>query len=174
VPVDSSLLASLGLCTQVCNITSSTHINHPVFGPSTLVTTISSASGSAPGTARIGLVDADGKAPWSFTADPQMFDFKLGPSPVDKAGHVFINYDPGRYNGVIVLAPVGHGFDDFGSFPKGDDPRNWRYYDAVTSDPDGNGIFLIDKSEPSCVPSCAAGGITHVRYRWNGSTYVQG
>jgi len=119
------------------------------------------------------LIDASGHKVWDFKADDQLWDLKPAPSAVDKIGHIFINYDPGRYNGVIVLGPIGHGFDDFGSFPSGSDPASWRFYDAVASDTDGNGTFVIDVSQQSCVPDCASGGITHVLFRWDGSEYVK-
>jgi hypothetical protein len=74
---------------------------------------------------------------------------------------------------VIVLDPIGGGFDDFGSLPTKADPAAWRFYSAVTTDTNKDGTFEIDQAVNNCTPSCADGTLTHTTYEWTGTSYRQ-
>lgn len=76
---------------------------------------------------------------WPFEAQPPS-----GLQPRDGTGNIFINYDPGRYNGVIVLRPTD----------------------------DGDGVYEIRSEINTCEPSCADGNTLVRLHRWNGQDFV--
>jgi hypothetical protein len=100
-----------------------------------------------------------------------MYTLAPAPRPVDAVGHIFLNYNPGRYNGVIVLDPIGGGFDDFHSLPT-NGGLSGRFYSATATDTDDDGTYEIDRAVNDCRPSCASGSLTHTIYRWNGAAYT--
>ncbi len=53
-------------------------------------------------------------------------------------GRIFIDYDPGRYNGVIILGPTVDGFEDFDALPPAGDYLG-RFYYAEATDADRDG-----------------------------------
>jgi hypothetical protein len=98
------------------------------------------------------------------------------PSPAtDATGNTFVTYNPGRYDGVIVLVPDADGFEDIGW---DDESGNTHYmgrraiYYADLVGPGQNGEYTIRKSSNDCRPSCAEGAITDQDLHWNGSDYV--
>jgi hypothetical protein len=169
VEVNAQLLRALGVCSTQCVITGEVAIEHPVWGRSTLITTAPSATETTRGTAHIALIDTAGRLRWSYTM-PGMYSLAPAPKPIDATGHVFLNYNPGRYNGVIVLGAIGGGFDDFGSLPKQDDPVGGRFYSATATDV--NGTYEIDVAINNCVPTCANGKLEHTIYQWTGTAYA--
>lgn len=96
----------------------------------------------------------------------------------DATGNVFLTYNPGRYDGVIVLRAVNGTILSFGTLPDsgdtgylvGGDRAAWGYY-ANTVRAQGNDLE-IEKFDNNCTPSCAYGTITHRFYAWNGTKYV--
>ena len=88
----------------------------------------------------------------------------------DRSGLIFINYNPGRYNGLYVLQPVTHGMrvvaGGYGS-PQGQD----LYY-AELEGPAADGLYRVVQSENDCSPDCARGTVTSVRLRFNGSSFI--
>lgn len=46
---------------------------------------------------------------------------------IDTQGRIFLDYSPGRYNGVIPLRPTTSGFDAFGTLPIADNGTG-RFY----------------------------------------------
>lgn len=152
---------------------------HPAWGPVRLLTT--DADNNGPGPASLSVIDANGveryryenEAMYTFrpvgtTEDlPDQLDFR----PIDVQGHIFIDFNPGRYNGVVALRPTADGFDDFDTLPDPDD-YDGRFYSAEVSDQEGDGTYEIALSINDCTPSCADGTTTTTTYRWNGSDYV--
>jgi hypothetical protein len=141
---------------------------HPAWGLVKLVTELT----SDPGPASLTVTDASdvlrfffwhehlyafGPAGTHPQADPQ----DQVRSPVDALGHIFLGFDPGRYNGVIVLVPTRDGFDDLGTLPPPDDYQT-RFYCASVVDVDHDGVYEV--VEP---PFCGSG-----TYRWRGTDYV--
>jgi hypothetical protein len=167
--VNAQLLRALGVCTTQCVISGQVSIQHPVWGKSTLITTATSANGTTMGTAHIAVIDAASQLKWSYTL-PGMYSLAPAPKPIDAAGHVFLNYNPGRYNGVIVLDAIGGGFDDFDSLRKQDNPAGGRFYSATATDV--NGTYEIDVAINDCVPDCAEGKLQHTIYQWTGTAYA--
>ncbi|MCV7290771.1 serine/threonine protein kinase [Mycolicibacterium wolinskyi] len=100
------------------------------------------------------------------------------PSPAtDTTGNTFVTYNPGRYDGVLVLVPTRDGFADIGweSTSTPSYPSYWgRYaiYYAELVGPGPDGQYTIRQSSNDCNPSCAEGTTTYEDLRWNGADYV--
>lgn len=150
--------------------------DHPSWGRSRLITDESDDYRSW-----ITVVDEGGVVRYSETAEVYLLrpagtsepgDWLSHPpvsSPIDAVGNIFIDWNPGRYNGVTVLRPTPGGFEDFGTSPMGQD--NDFYY-AYVVDVDNDGIFEIEKYTLDCNPSCADGTTTSEIYRWTGSGFA--
>src|SRR5581483_6003468 len=93
--------------------------------------------------------------------------------PVDARGNIFVDYNPGRYNGVVVIVPTGTGLDDLGSLPPPPDDYAGRFYCATTTDRDGDGVFeVVEPKFCECAPDCEPDASAHT-YRWEGSDYIE-
>jgi hypothetical protein len=166
-PTSTSLLATKA-CVKPCTITGHVFITHPAWGPIDLVTI--GGGVSAPGIVQILAVDPAGQVRWSYRNE---YWYVLAPnSPAtDKTGHVFFTYNPGRYDGVIVLVPTTAGFNDLHTLPAYGD-YNERFYSAYTADPKHSGSLQIVVAANDCVPSCAGGTVWATAYEWNGKDYA--
>jgi hypothetical protein len=89
----------------------------------------------------------------------------------DYLRHIFLNYDPGRYNGVIVLNPIVDGFGDFETLPAPGDFQQ-RFYSARLTDDDGDGTYEILSEINTCDPGCADANYTRQSFRWDRTDYV--
>uniref|UniRef100_A0AAU2VE04 Uncharacterized protein n=1 Tax=Streptomyces sp. NBC_00003 TaxID=2903608 RepID=A0AAU2VE04_9ACTN len=92
----------------------------------------------------------------------------------DATKNTFVIYNPGRYDGVLVLVPDKDGFEDVGWSDEGTHYAGGRlvYYNARLVGPGGDGQYTIAKSGNSCNPSCADGSISKVMLHWNGREYL--
>lgn len=73
----------------------------------------------------------------------------------DSTGNAFITYNPGRYNGVLVLVPTPDGFEDIGWDPKMEDAHyvgNRAYYYANLQGPGPDGKYTIVQFQNDCRP----------------------
>ena len=148
-------------------ITGRVSFNHPAWGLSTLVTTeLPDRAGGW-----IYVVDGYQNVRWSRRFAGATDSLAPHKPAIDKLGHIFLDYNPGRYNGVVVLKPVPGGFDDMRTLPP-DGEYNGRFYNAQAVDPDGDGQFDIDVARNDCNPSCAGGAISTQVFRWNGDDYA--
>jgi hypothetical protein len=93
----------------------------------------------------------------------------------DATGNTFVIYDPGRYDGVLVLIPNADGFEDIG-WNKDMSGTHYvgkhAYYYAELVGPNSSDIYTIRQSHNDCTPSCAEGTTTSHDLHWNGSDYV--
>lgn len=171
VPVTSALLLAAGACTAPCTITGTVPFTDPVDGPSTFVTILNSIDSDGSGDGFLASV-SNGRVTWYLQLPSQSYE-TLAPAPVsiDKTGHIFINFNPGRYNGVIVLNPIGNSFNDYGSLPSQDGLG--RFYSGDAVDPTHSGINEIQLTINNCAPDCADGTYIQTTYHWNGNDYVQ-
>ena len=167
--LDPARLQSLGVCHVKCVHTGQIDFRHPSWGASTLLTLLA-APDVGTREATIVVVDAAGSVRWQHQAGPWE---QLAPAdpPRDRTGHLFLNYNPGRLNGVIVLGITDEGLVDFDSLPKPGDYAS-RFYSAELVDGERDGRYEIDSGINDCDPDCAGGKIHHRIYRWNGTTYA--
>lgn len=167
-PLDGDRLRALGACRSRCIISSKLDFDHPTWGRCTIVTT--KAADTATVDANIAVVDAAGTLRWHHWGGgwPEL---ALAEPARDRTGHIFLNYNPGRYNGVVILGPSKAGFDTYDSLPPPDDYRS-RFYSSDLRDVDGDGIYEVDSAINDCDPTCAEGTVNHTIYHWNGTTYA--
>ena len=92
----------------------------------------------------------------------------------DGSGNAFVLYNPGRYDGLIVLRAVGGRVEDFGTLPsdQGDDDYEGRgpfgYYADTVDVPPRDGVLEIRQRH--CV-HCVEGDYTVQLYAWDGAGY---
>ena len=95
----------------------------------------------------------------------------------DKTGNVFLSYNPGRYDGVIILRAAGGRLEDFGTLPAGGDNYEgtgpFGYYVQTQDTSPRDGVLEIKQFSNDCTPSCADGTITSELFVWNGHRYVK-
>ncbi len=161
-------MQTIGICTIACRVTSSAVINHPAWGRSTIVTTLSTSDRERD--ANIAAIDADGNVRWHHRAG-DWYELTLADPPVDKSGNVLITYNPGRDPGVIILRATPKGFDSFGTLPEPGD-YNARFYHATLTDTDRDGTNEVLVTTNDCTPTCANAQLTSTTYRWNGTGYT--
>lgn len=161
---------STGMCASPCTITGSAALNHPSFGNVTLYT-LQPKSGPAEATAV--LVDRQGRVRWALPGKAEeraQYEFALAEPATDSTGLYFINYNPGRYNGLTVLRPSPTGMDVIAGWysnPMGQD----LYYARLDGiGPDGK--YTIIQSRNDCTPDCATGTTTEQRLKWNGTEFA--
>jgi len=110
-------------------------------------------------------VDAGTEEPFGF-ANPA----------TDATGNTFVLYNPGRYDGVLVLIPNTDGFEniDYQGYNGTNQHFSGKhaYYYAQLIGPGVGGDYTIRQSNNDCVPDCATGTITTQDLRWDGSDYV--
>ncbi len=165
-----AFLSRVGACTAPCAATGQLRIRHPAWGEMTVVTTVLQARVDGSPNSAIVAVDAAGNVRWRHDTGTERSFVPARPA-VDKVGNIFVVYNPGRYDGVIVLRPVTAGFEDFKSLPSPDE-YGPRFYGARVADVDRDGIFEILTTVYGCDPSCVDGQVQKRTYGWNGRDYV--
>ena len=172
---DAEISVLVGCDPAACAVTGRIDFVHPAWGPSVLVTTHTlDRRYESNDINRIVVIDNRRQLRWQYPLGVGASD-TLAPWPGrarDRAGHLFVKYNPGRYDGVIVLEPTRDGFEDFGSLPQVDGYEG-RFYYAEVLDGDGDGTAEIVATTNDCEPYCAAGSITSTPLRWTGSDYTE-
>lgn len=168
--VEADILAIASVCELQCEVTGKVTFDHQTWGPSVLYTILRSGGESAgPGEAHIVVLDGDQKVVWQYSTDGY---YELAPAepPVDNTAHMFINFNPGRLNGVIVLSSIDGDFDDYATLPPEGGYRS-RFYGAYAVDVEGDGRYEIKLESNECDPSCTTGMPTSQLFRWDGQDY---
>jgi hypothetical protein len=155
------------LCGTGCSVSGIAHINHPSWGQIRVVTMLTERVIS--GASAIAAVDEDEVVLWS-TQMGQMLTMSPAATSQDATGNVFINYDPGRYNGVIVLRPTAEGFDDLQTLPGGEAPGGRFYYAAPQGEAEEE--VSIWQYTNDGIPDYATGTVTKEQFVWDGNDYV--
>lgn len=166
--VTGETMQKLGVCQQQCKISGRANFTHSTWGQSTLYTTLH--TGGGPGEAHIVVLNANRQVVWKYDSD-QFTELAVAMPPVDDTGHIFVNFDPGRLNGVIVLSSADDGFDTYSSLPASGEYRT-RFYGARIVDIDGDRVNEIEVETNDCNPSCAGGTATTRLFKWDGRDYV--
>ena len=148
-------------------------IDHKTFGPLRIFLALSTVG--ADSAACIAAVTAGGAALPPITLDARESVGFANPA-TDSTGNTFITYNPGRYNGVLVLIPTAGGFEDIGWDDTGGSTQHYygkhAYYNAELLGPGPDGRYTIRQYIHSCTPDCASGPTTIEDLHWNGSDYV--
>lgn len=150
-----------------CQVSDTQNFTHPTWGQVRLETytegSLPTGKNSISGY-RI-VAQNDGRLLYDKAINDLLYELAIGPLSAD--GFMFITYNPGRYNGVIVLRATKDGIDDFGtdSFPR---TYNGRFYYAEVR-VESNRSFSVIRSQNNCVPSCAAGTITDTKFVYDES-----
>lgn len=164
------------LCGSGCALTSQATITHPAWGKLVFATFLS-PMGSQGGGA-IAAFTEEGQLVWS-TRVSDLYELKVATPAQDSTGNIFVNWNPGRYNGIDIFQPTNNGF----SIPSRKNPQEVSgqsaleyfeasFYYAALVGPGADGRYTIDQSNNDCTPSCAAGTITHKTYVWDGHQYI--
>lgn len=146
-------------------------IKHPKLG-TVEVALVATGKGSLSDGGCIAVFDDDGKVLLVEKVSVYGDALDFAEPETDATSNVFINYNPGRYNGVITLVP-----NDTGYHPIGWDSdlayQNTRhaYYYAELVGPGSDGRYEIEAFDNDCEPDCAGGTITSEILRWNGTDY---
>jgi hypothetical protein len=83
---------------------------HPTWGMVTLVVALSPTGGAGGyGSSNLIAFDAQRKVVWRKDYDTLWESVAFADPGMDATGNIFINFNPGRYNGVIILRPVAGG-----------------------------------------------------------------
>lgn len=145
-------------------------IPHPSLGTVRLFLILDSNQ-MGPKVGCVAAVASNGKVLPAITVDVGG-DFFNFPNPVtDSTGNAFVTYNPGRYDGVLVLVPTPDGFQDIG-WGTTHYEGNRAYYYAKLEGPGPDGQYTIRQSNNDCIPSCAGGAVTNQVLHWNGTDYV--
>jgi len=164
-----------GLCPTVCTLRDTAVFDHPSWNGARLqllgTDPFQNEYMSTPtyGSSQLVALDGQGRVRWHNPIDA-MYDLHFPEPAVDSTGHLFVNYDPGRYNGVIVLAPTANGFDSFQTLLLDGDYSSRFYYADLLGPDASTGQYVIAKH--TCDTSCAPGPETDVYYRWDGTDYI--
>ncbi|MCO8127494.1 hypothetical protein NHL50_09770 [Acidimicrobiia bacterium EGI L10123] len=170
-------------CQGPCTVSGRVTIDHPRWGPTHLITIGPDGLGNFCADRILFAVDDRGEVVWDSGANTSGCPwYAMAPAgqgdhgsdvarPVDAAGRIFFDWDPGRYNGVAVLAVTDDGFEDYGTLPSPDYTASSHYY-AYTVDVDGDGTYEIEQHTNTCQPTCAGGFISQTLYRFDRDGFV--
>lgn len=127
-----------------------------------------------PSSGCVAAVGGSGRALTTIDVDIYEDELRFADPATDATGNTFVLYNPGRYDGVLVLVPSKDGFEDVDWSEPEEHYSGGRlaYYDARLEGPGEDGRYTIIKSSNSCSPSCAGGAISKVTLRWNGHAYL--
>lgn len=130
--------------------------------------------GFDPSTGCVAAVTGSGRALATIDVDIYHNDLHFANPATDATGNTFVIYNPGRYDGVLVLVPSKDGFEDIGWRDPTDHYSGGRlaYYNARLDGPGEDGRYAIVQSGNSCNPDCASGSVSKVTLRWNGHEYL--
>jgi hypothetical protein len=147
-------------------------ISHPDLGAVRVFLVRRTGSGAASGC--VASVTSKGRALASIDIDIYENDLHFASPDSDATKNTFVIYNPGRYDGVLVLVPDKGGFEDVGWTEPDVHYRGGKhaFYNARLAGPGGDGRYTIIQSQNSCNPSCADGAVSHVTLHWNGHEYL--
>ncbi|MDQ8707156.1 hypothetical protein RCO28_32515 [Streptomyces sp. LHD-70] len=147
-------------------------IKHPNLGPVRVF--LVRRSGSQMPSGCIAAVTGRGHVLEPIGVDVYENELRFADPASDTTRNTFVLYNPGRYDGVLVLVPDKDGFEDVDWAGPEEHYSGGRlaYYYARLSGPGEDGRYAIVKSENSCDPTCAEGTTSNVTLHWNGHAYV--
>ena len=159
------------------NVTGTTVIQHPAWGAITIV-----VCGKLGGTFETGInyagvlaVDNTGTVKWLKASRDNHVMCELADPATDASGNIFVLYNPGRNNGVMILRPTADSIevlaDSYSAYMEQTTPL--YFYAAGLIGPGSDGLYQIAQSSNNCGLDCAPGIYPYTTYVWNGTTYVE-
>lgn len=148
-----------------CRLTGQVSFQHPSWGPVTFAVAL--AQGER---ADLLVFDAEGEVVWHRSFEGAWEAMAPATPPVDTTGNLFVVYNPGRYDGVIILRPADGGFVDFGTLPN---PELGRFYGATLDYDPASSQYTVRSEINDCTPTCAEGTTRVTTYHFDGSDYVE-
>ncbi len=150
-------------------------IRHPDLGPVRVFLVQRPASDRPAGC--VAAVTGSGRAlaPVEVDANWSMENpLRFAAPATDSTKNTFVIYNPGRYDGVLVLVPTADGFADIGwkSADEHYSGGRFAFYYARPVGPGKDGEYAIVHSIKGCDPSCAEGATAKVTLRWDGHDYL--
>src|ERR1700738_1323172 len=141
-------------------------IPHPALGTVRLFLILDSNQ-VGPKVGCVAAVAGNGTALPAITVDVGGNSLNFANPVTDSTGNAFVKYNPGRYDGVLVLVPTPTGFQDIG-WGNTHYQGKHAYYYAKLEGPGSNGQYTIRQFNNDCSPSCAGGAIPSHVLQWNG------
>ena len=152
------------------NVIAQADVPHPSLGTVRLFLALTPKNG--PTTACVIAAADKGKLIAAIPVDVLGHSFSFASPVSDSTGNAFVKYNPGRYDGVLVLVPTDNGYEDIGWDPNVHYAGKRAYYNGELAGPGANGQYTIRLSRNNCEPSCAEGKTTTVDLHWDGHDYV--
>lgn len=155
-------------------VTDSRDFKHPNLGALRVFLVVRPNGDSNPMKGCVAAVSDSGAVVTTIGIEVQANALHFANPPVDATGNVFVVYNPGRYDGVLVLVPDANGFQDIGWTNPSIHYQGGRlaYYYSSLQGPGSDGRYTIRQSDNSCAPSCAEGTVNSKILQWNGNEYV--
>ena len=146
-------------------------IHHPTLGTVRLFLLMDPSPG--PHRDCVSAIASNGKALTPIQIDVAGNSLAFANPVTDATGNAFITYNPGRYDGILVLVPTADGFEDIG-WDNNDTRYSGKraYYYAKLNGPGPDGRYTITQFNNNCEPSCAGGSVTSQVLHWDGHDYV--
>jgi len=172
VSIDADLLCHTQVAADA-NVEGTTVIQHPAWGSTTIIVCgpMLDATDSPVSTAGVLAVDATGSVKWSWLYGDN-YTFRLAEPATDASGNIFVVYNPGRYDGVMIMRPTNDSIDVLATTYNGYqvEPTPLYFYDTNLYGPGSDGLYEIVQSNGDCVQSVTD---CETFFVWDGTTYVQ-
>jgi hypothetical protein len=154
------------------NVTAHQDISHPTLGSVRLFLMLTSSE-QVHDHGCVAAVADTGRALTAIPLDIEGNSLAFADPVTDSTGNAFVTYNPGRYDGVLVLVPTPTGFQDVGWSDLDTHYAGKRaYYNAKLKGPGPDGKYTIVQSRNDCIPDCAGGTVTSKVLHWNGNDYA--
>ncbi|MFD5177860.1 hypothetical protein ACFWM1_18770 [Nocardia sp. NPDC058379] len=136
-------------------------VNHPALGALRVsLVGFRSNTSMSDGNACIAVTKPDGVEVKTIPMSAYKGAMYFHPTSLDATGNLFVVYNPGRYDGILVIVPTDDGVTTVDR------------YNARLIGPGTNGQFTIESKHHDCTPDCAHGPTTTEIQHWNGTDYV--
>jgi len=150
-----------------------TQVDHTAWGPTTVIACGPTAGSGPDEQAGVLVVDRSGEVRWVQPFTAGYYEFAMADPGVDASGNVFITYNPGRLDGVIILRPTPTGFEVLAGFGTDGSPTTTLdFYSAALQGPGSTGLYEVEVTSDDCEPDCASGTKDTQVFTWDGTTYV--
>ena len=156
------------------DVTGTVRIGHPTWGE---VTVVACSRAGDWNTGRfyphgVLVVDVAGVVRWSYMG--VSMGFAMADPATDASGNVFFVYNPGRYDGVMIIRPSPNGIVTLAEASDQPSPGTYNFYGGILVGPDSSGLYQVNAYRNDCTPSCAAGTMTVRVFTWDGGKYIGG